>query len=153
MFGGESSHLPLKLNTSGVIPPIFASSLLLLPATLVGFAGNQADGAGGWVSWIATQLAHGQPLFMALYAGLIIFFCFFYTAIVFNPEETADNLQEVRRLHPRHPPGQVDRRLSRLRADPDHGDRRRLSDGGLPAAGVPDVAILRCRSTSAAPAC
>ncbi|MGF6229040.1 preprotein translocase subunit SecY [Inquilinus ginsengisoli] len=105
MFGGESSHLPLKLNTSGVIPPIFASSLLLLPATLVGFAGNQAEGASGWVSWIATQLAHGQPLFMALYAGLIIFFCFFYTAIVFNPEETADNLKKYGGFIPGIRPG------------------------------------------------
>lgn len=105
MFGGESSHLPLKLNTSGVIPPIFASSLLLLPATLIGFAGNQAEGAGGWVAWIATQLAHGQPLFMALYAALIIFFCFFYTAIVFNPEETADNLKKYGGFIPGIRPG------------------------------------------------
>jgi preprotein translocase subunit SecY len=95
MMGGESSHLPLKLNTSGVIPPIFASALLLLPATLVGFAGTQgAGGAGGWVAWIAAQLSHGQPLFMALYAALIIFFCFFYTAIVFNPADTAENLKK-----------------------------------------------------------
>jgi preprotein translocase subunit SecY len=95
MMGGESSHLPLKLNTSGVIPPIFASSLLLLPATLVGFAGTQgSSGAGGWVAWIASQLSHGQPLFMGLYAALIIFFCFFYTAIVFNPVDTADNLKK-----------------------------------------------------------
>ncbi len=105
MFGGESSHLPLKLNTSGVIPPIFASSLLLLPATLIGFAGNQAQGASGWVAWISTQLAHGQPLFMALYAGLIIFFCFFYTAIVFNPEETADNLKKYGGFIPGIRPG------------------------------------------------
>jgi preprotein translocase subunit SecY len=106
MFGGESSHLPLKLNTSGVIPPIFASSLLLLPATLVGFAGTGAtDGAGGWVSWIAGQLAHGQPLFMTLYAALIIFFCFFYTAIVFNPEETADNLKKYGGFIPGIRPG------------------------------------------------
>src|SRR5690554_180705 len=64
MMGGESSHLPLKLNTAGVIPPIFASSLLLLPATLVGFAGTDPDGAGGWMAWMATQLGHGQPIFM-----------------------------------------------------------------------------------------
>ena len=105
-YGGEASHLPLKINTSGVIPPIFASSLLLLPATLVGFAGTGAtDGAGGWVSWIAGQLAHGQPLFMTLYAALIIFFCFFYTAIVFNPEETADNLKKYGGFIPGIRPG------------------------------------------------
>ncbi|MGL4967606.1 MAG: preprotein translocase subunit SecY [Inquilinus sp.] len=105
MFGGESSHLPLKLNTSGVIPPIFASSLLLLPATLIGFAGNQAGDTGSWVAFIAGQLAHGQPLFMALYAALIIFFCFFYTAIVFNPEETADNLKKYGGFIPGIRPG------------------------------------------------
>src|SRR5579863_8843797 len=83
MFGGEASHLPLKLNTSGVIPPIFASSLLLLPAT---FAQFQASGASfGWIGTITAYLAHGTPLYMALYVSLIVFFCFFYTAIVFNP--------------------------------------------------------------------
>ena len=107
MFGGESSHLPLKLNTSGVIPPIFASSLLLLPATLIGFAGNQVGDTGGWVSWIAGQLSHGRPLFMALYAALIIFFCFFYTAIVFNPEETADNLKKYGGFIPGIRPGKA----------------------------------------------
>ncbi|MGF1632019.1 MAG: preprotein translocase subunit SecY [Kiloniellaceae bacterium] len=91
MFGGEASHLPLKLNPSGVIPVIFASSLLLLPATVSGFSG-----AGGpeWLSWVNIYLAHGEPLFMALYAGLIIFFAFFYTGIVFNPDDTADNLKK-----------------------------------------------------------
>jgi preprotein translocase subunit SecY len=91
MFGGEASHLPLKLNPSGVIPVIFASSLLLLPATVAGFSG-----AGGpeWLSWVNIYLAHGTPLFMALYAALIIFFAFFYTGIVFNPDDTADNLKK-----------------------------------------------------------
>jgi preprotein translocase subunit SecY len=91
VFQGESSHLPLKLNTSGVIPPIFASSLLLVPATLTSFSSGQG---GGWVTTITTLLGHGQPLFMAIYAALIIFFAFFYTAIVFNPADTADNLKK-----------------------------------------------------------
>jgi preprotein translocase subunit SecY len=92
MFGGESSHLPLKLNTSGVIPPIFASSLLLLPLTIVGFMG--AAGQSGWMGWVSQQIGHGRPLYMVMYAALIVFFCFFYTAIVFNPTETADNLRK-----------------------------------------------------------
>jgi preprotein translocase subunit SecY len=92
MTGGESTHLPLKLNTSGVIPPIFASSLLLLPATVAGFS---TDGtADTWLQWIANQLAHGMPAYMLLYMAMIIFFSFFYTAVVFNPVETADNLKK-----------------------------------------------------------
>jgi preprotein translocase subunit SecY len=91
MFQGDSSHLPLKLNTSGVIPPIFASSLLLLPATVAGFG---AGAGGGWLTTMSALLGHGQPLYMALYAALIIFFTFFYTAVVFNPTETADNLKK-----------------------------------------------------------
>jgi preprotein translocase subunit SecY len=91
VFGGEATHMPLKLNTSGVIPPIFASSLLLLPLTAVGFS---AGGGPEWLGSIARLMGHGTPLFMALYAGLIIFFSFFYTAIVFNPQETADNLRK-----------------------------------------------------------
>ena len=91
MFGGEASHLPLKLNPSGVIPVIFASSLLLLPATVAGFS---SAGGPEWLSWVNIYLAHGTPLFMALYAGLIIFFAFFYTGIVFNPDDTADNLKK-----------------------------------------------------------
>jgi len=90
MFGGEASHLPLKLNTSGVIPPIFASSLLLLPATLASFNVNQT----GILGEISSILSHGQPLYIGLYVLLIVFFCFFYTAIVFNPTETADNLRK-----------------------------------------------------------
>ncbi len=91
LYEGQSSFLPLKLNTAGVIPPIFASSLLLLPATVASF---QAQGGTGWLSTLSTLLGHGRPLFMILYAALIIFFCFFYTAIVFNPQETADNLKK-----------------------------------------------------------
>ncbi|MEM8648275.1 MAG: preprotein translocase subunit SecY, partial [Pseudomonadota bacterium] len=92
MFQGDSSHLPLKLNTAGVIPPIFASSLLLIPATLSGF---QTGGEGGGVlGTIQALLGHGQPLYMLLYAAMIAFFAFFYTAIVFNPADTADNLKK-----------------------------------------------------------
>jgi preprotein translocase subunit SecY len=92
MFGGESSHLPLKLNPAGVIPPIFASSLLLLPLTAAGFAG--ASGASGWLTTITAQLGRGQPMFLVLYIALIVFFAFFYTSIVFNPADTADNLKK-----------------------------------------------------------
>jgi preprotein translocase subunit SecY len=91
MFGGESSHLPLKLNTSGVIPPIFASSILLLPTTVANFS---AASGPTWLVDIVTMLGHGTPLYMALYAAGIIFFCFFYTAVVFNPADTADNLRK-----------------------------------------------------------
>ncbi|TWF56523.1 preprotein translocase subunit SecY [Neorhizobium alkalisoli] len=92
MFQGDTSHLPLKLNTSGVIPAIFASSLLLLPATAAGFAGTTA--LPTWATAVISSLGHGQPLFMLLYAALIAFFAFFYTAIVFNPKDTADNLKK-----------------------------------------------------------
>ena len=91
MFQGDSSHLPLKLNTAGVIPPIFASSLLLLPATLAGFSGT--TDLPGWATTVLALLGHGQPLYMAFYAVMIGFFAFFYTAVVFNPKDTADNLK------------------------------------------------------------
>ncbi len=97
MMQADRSHLPLKLNTAGVIPPIFASSLLLLPLTITQFAGNSLDtdsGLGGTIQTVLQYLQHGQPLYMTLYAVGIIFFCFFYTAVVFNPEETADNLKK-----------------------------------------------------------
>ena len=97
MMQAERSHLPLKINTAGVIPPIFASSLLLLPLTISQFAGNSVDTDSTFGNAIVTlnlYLAHGQPLYMALYGIGIIFFCFFYTAVVFNPEETADNLKK-----------------------------------------------------------
>ena len=97
MMQADRSHLPLKLNTAGVIPPIFASSLLLLPLTISQFAGNSVDtetGFGGTIVALNQYLAHGQPLYMTLYAAGIIFFAFFYTAVVFNPEETAENLKK-----------------------------------------------------------
>ena len=109
MFGGDTSFLPLKINTSGVIPPIFASSLLLLPTTVMGFAVN---GAGAnlpaWLQWLpglTGQLQHGRPLFMLLYGALIVFFCFFYTSVVFNPEDTAENLRKYGGFMPGIRPG------------------------------------------------
>jgi preprotein translocase subunit SecY len=103
MFGGDSTHLPLKLNTSGVIPPIFASSLLLLPVTIAGFS---AEGGPEWLQPITAALAHGQPLYMILYAAMIVFFAYFYTAVVFNPNETADNLKKYGGFVPGIRPGQ-----------------------------------------------
>jgi preprotein translocase subunit SecY len=106
MFGGESSFLPIKINASGVIPPIFASSLLLLPATALQF--TSISNLPSWAQWVPTltgQLQHGQPLFMALYAALIIFFCFFYTSVVFNPEDTAENLRKYGGFLPGIRPG------------------------------------------------
>jgi preprotein translocase subunit SecY len=103
MYGGEASHMPLKINTSGVIPPIFASSLLLFPLTLASFTNVQQT--GGWVAELITQLGHGKPLFMVLYAALIVFFSFFYTAVVFNPVETADNLKKYGGFVPGIRPG------------------------------------------------
>ena len=97
MMQADRSHLPLKLNTAGVIPPIFASSLLLLPLTITQFAGNSVNTdstMGSTVVMLNQYLAHGQPLYMTLYAAGIIFFAFFYTAVVFNPEETAENLKK-----------------------------------------------------------
>ncbi|UCI05828.1 preprotein translocase subunit SecY [Mesorhizobium sp. B1-1-8] len=104
MFQGDTSHLPLKLNTSGVIPPIFASSLLLLPATVAGF--SQATNLPGWASTILASLGHGQPLYMAFYAAMIVFFAFFYTAIVFNPKDTADQLKKHSGFIPGYRPGE-----------------------------------------------
>ena len=95
MMGGENSFLPLKINVSGVIPPIFASSLLLLPATAMGFlATAKLPDWLGWLPGFIGQMTHGKPLFIALYGAMIIFFCFFYTSVVFNPEDTAENLRK-----------------------------------------------------------
>ena len=106
MFGGESSFLPLKINTSGVIPPIFASSLLLLPATAMQFASmSNLPSWAQWVPGLVGQLQHGQPLFMVLYGALIIFFCFFYTSVVFNPDDTAENLRKYGGFLPGIRPG------------------------------------------------
>ena len=116
MFQGETSHLPLKLNTAGVIPAIFASSLLLLPITVANFVSGQGP---DWLNTVTALLGHGQPLYMILYAALIVFFVFFYTAIVFNPQETADNLKKHGGFIPGIRPGQrtaeyIDRILTRV---------------------------------------
>ncbi|MGH6828890.1 MAG: preprotein translocase subunit SecY [Rhizomicrobium sp.] len=116
IYGGESSHLPLKLNVSGVIPPIFASSILLLPTTVASF---NAQNLPGWLQTIVTYVSRGQPLYLILYAVLIIFFTFFYTSVVFNPEETADNLKKYGGVFPGIRPGKksaqfIDYTLTRL---------------------------------------
>jgi preprotein translocase subunit SecY len=102
MFGGENTHMPLKLNTAGVIPPIFASSLLLLPVTVASFS---AQGGPEWLTTVTSLLGRGQPLYLTLYIGGIVFFCFFYTAIVFNPADTADNLKKYGGFIPGSRPG------------------------------------------------
>ena len=104
MFQGDSSFLPLKLNTAGVIPPIFATSLLLLPITVAQFYAT--SGELGFVATITSQLGRGQPLYLILYGALIIFFAFFYTSIVFNPSDTADNLKRHGGFIPGRRPGQ-----------------------------------------------
>jgi preprotein translocase subunit SecY len=102
MYGGESSHLPLKVNTSGVIPPIFASSLLLMPMTVAQFA---MAGGPDWLNTFTVLMGRGQPLYLALYTALIVFFSFFYTAVVFNPVDTADNLKKYGGFVPGIRPG------------------------------------------------
>ena len=104
IFGGQSSHLPLKLNMAGVIPPIFASSIILFPATLAGWFGSH-EGMG-WLKDVSGALSMGQPLYVMLYTAAIIFFCFFYTALVYNPKETADNLKKSGAFVPGIRPGE-----------------------------------------------
>ena len=117
VYGGQSSHLPLKLNMSGVIPPIFASSIILLPATAVGWFAT--GDSFRWLKDVADLLRPGQPIYVMLYAAAIVFFCFFYTALVFNSRETADNLKKSGAFIPGIRPGDqtarhIDRILSRL---------------------------------------
>ena len=120
MFAGQSSHLPFKINMSGVIPPIFASSLLLVPATLASFLGANSEGpVASAMQSISTALGYGQPLHLVIYAVLIIFFCFFYTALVFNARDTADNLKKSNAFIPGIRPGQqtaeyIDKVMTRL---------------------------------------
>ncbi len=116
MTGGESSHLPLKVNTAGVIPPIFASSILLMPITVIGFSAGQGP---DWLGTVAAYMGRGQPAYLAIYISLIVFFAFFYTAIVFNPADTADNLKKYGGFVPGIRPGKntaeyLDRVLTRL---------------------------------------
>ncbi|MCE2969614.1 MAG: preprotein translocase subunit SecY [Burkholderiales bacterium] len=117
IYGGQSSHLPLKLNMSGVIPPIFASSIILFPATLASWF--TTGDATRWIRDLAAALSPGQPLYMLLYAAMIVFFCFFYTALVFNSKETADNLKKSGAFVPGIRPGDqtaryIDKILMRL---------------------------------------
>jgi preprotein translocase subunit SecY len=120
MMAGQSTHLPFKLNMAGVIPAIFASSILMFPATLAAFAGSNPDSdASGWMQRISLALTYGEPLHLVLYGGLIIGFAFFYTALVFNARETADNLKKSGAFIPGIRPGQqtgdyIDRVLTRL---------------------------------------
>ena len=117
MYAGQTSHLPFKINMSGVIPPIFASSLILLPATMAGWVGTSQ--AMQWLQRVASTLSPGQPVYILLYASLILFFCFFYTALVFNSRETAENLRRSGAFIPGIRPGQqtadyIDKVLTRL---------------------------------------
>ncbi len=105
IYGGQSSHLPLKLNMSGVIPPIFASSMILFPATLLGWFGSSSSGLN-WLKDVSQMLSPGQPVYVMAYAGAILFFCFFYTALVFSPKETADNLKKSGAFLPGIRPGE-----------------------------------------------
>jgi preprotein translocase subunit SecY len=124
VFGGQSSHLPLKLNMSGVIPPIFASSIILFPTTLLGwssgfFGSSAGDNGIRWLKDVASTLSPGQPIYVMLYASAIIFFCFFYTALVFNSKETAENLKKSGAFVPGIRPGEqtsryIDKILMRL---------------------------------------
>ncbi len=117
VYGGQSSHLPLKLNMAGVIPPIFASSIILFPATLAGWFGSHESMS--WLKDIQGALSPGQPIYVMIYALMIIFFCFFYTALVFNPKETADNLKKSGAFIPGYRPGEqtarfIDKVMTRL---------------------------------------
>ncbi len=120
LYAGQSSHLPFKINMSGVIPPIFASSLLLFPATVANFAGSSTSGwIGNALQGLAASLNYGQPLHLVVYGVLILFFCFFYTALVFNARDTAQNLQKSGAFIPGIRPGQqtadyIDKVLTRL---------------------------------------
>jgi len=117
VYGGQSSHLPLKLNMAGVIPPIFASSIILFPATIAGWFGSHEGFS--WLKDIGSALSPGQPIYVLLYATAIVFFCFFYTALVFNPRETADNLKKSGAFIPGYRPGEqtarfIDKVMTRL---------------------------------------
>jgi len=117
VYGGQSSHLPLKLNMAGVIPPIFASSIILFPATIAGMFGNSESLY--WLKDLGAALSPGQPIYVLLYAAAILFFCFFYTALVFNPRETADNLKKSGAFIPGYRPGEqtsrfIDKVMTRL---------------------------------------
>ena len=128
IYGGESSNLPVKVNPAGVIPAVFASSLLLLPATITTFSGQSTGGTSGIMSYIAAYMGRGQPLHMLFFGALIVFFTYFYTAnVAFKSDDVADNLKKQGGFIPGIRPGPEDDRIPRLRRDPHPG--RRL---GLP---------------------
>lgn len=137
MFQGDTSHLPLKLNTAGVIPPIFASSLLLLPATVAGFSNTETMPV--WASTILATLGHGQPLYMILYAAMIAFFCVLLHSDRIQSERHRRQSEETLRVHSGIPSRRADSRVYRLCPDPDNGGRRDLPGSGLSAAGIPDI--------------
>jgi preprotein translocase subunit SecY len=119
VYGGQSTHLPLKLNTSGVIPPIFASSILLFPATIAGFAPKQWLEVHPWVNAVLQNLTRGGLIYNLLYVGFIFFFCYFYTAVTFNPNDVADNMKKFGGYIPGIRPGQktaeyIDKVLTRI---------------------------------------
>jgi preprotein translocase subunit SecY len=120
VYGGQSSHLPLKLNMAGVIPPIFASSIILFPATIAGwFTSDSTSAVGRFIKDLAATLSPGQPVYILLYATAIVFFCFFYTALVYNSREVADNLKKSGAFIPGIRPGEqttryIDKILVRL---------------------------------------
>lgn len=119
VYGGQTSFLPLKLNMSGVIPPIFASAIIMLPASLMKWLSSSAEGTSSWVMKLTNGLQPGQPIYTALYAAAIVFFCFFYTALVFNSRDTADNLKKSGAFVPGYRPGEqtaryIDKVLMRL---------------------------------------
>ena len=133
MYGGSSTHIPLKVNTGGVIPVIFASSILAFPATIA-----QACSPGQWAQAVTEQLGVGMPLYNLLYVAGIIFFAYFYTAIIFNPDDVAENMRKYGGFIPGHPARQADRGVHRHDPDADHAGRRDLPGAGRDPAGVPD---------------
>ena len=139
IYGGESSNLPIKVNPAGVIPAIFASSLLLLPATITTFSGEPGS-VTGWMSVLAAYMGQGQPLHMLFFAALIVFFTYFYTAnVAFKSDDVADNLKKQGGFIPGIRPGAEDHRVPRLRRHPHPRRRLGLPRRGLPAARDPDL--------------
>ena len=133
-YGGSSTHIPLKVNTGGVIPVIFASSILTFPATLAG----DVRRPGGWADAVVRQIAYGMPLYNLLYVAAIIFFAYFYTAIIFNPDDVAENMRKYGGFIPGHPSGQAHGGVHRHDPGAHHAGRRALPGAGRDPAGVPD---------------
>jgi len=141
MYQAQSSHLPLKVNMAGVIPAIFASSILLFPASIAQWFGS--SGGADWLQDLAVAIGPGQPLNILLFTVFVVFFCFFYTALMFNPVEVADNLKRSGAFVPGIRPGTTDRQLYRWRADSADGIRICLYCAGLLDATVPGGDVER----------